>query len=127
MVLSDTGFWFAFFNPKDRFHAHSMAVMQGLDEGLITTWPVITETCYLLGKALGNESQLRFLKAIEARYVDIFPIQLHHLTHIQQLMQKYVDLADATLKPTAGKTTNRSKTCCCRTTDSASIRNACHD
>jgi len=101
MVLSDTGFWFAFFNPKDRFHAHSMAVMQRLDEGLITTWPVITETSYLLGKTLGNESQLRFLQAIEAGYVEIFQIQLHHLAHIQKLMQKYadlpMDLADASL------------------------------
>jgi len=101
MVLSDTGFWFAFFNPKDRFHAHSMAVMQRLDEGLITTWQVITETCYLLGKTLGNESQLRFLQAIEAGYVEIFQIQLHHLAHIQKLMQKYadlpMDLADASL------------------------------
>jgi len=78
-----------------------MAVMQGLDEGLITAWPVITETCYLLGKALGNESPLRFLQAIEAGYVEIFQIQLHHLAHIQKLMQKYadlpMDLADASL------------------------------
>jgi predicted nucleic acid-binding protein len=60
MVLSDTGFWYAFFNSKDKFHAHSLAVMQRLDKGLITTWPVITETCYLLGKALGSKSHTVF-------------------------------------------------------------------
>ncbi len=101
MVLSDTGFWFAFFNPMDRFHGRSMIVMQQLDQGLITTWPVITETCYLLAKALGNKSQLRFLQAIDARYVEIFQIQQHHLPHIHQLLRKYadlpMDLADASL------------------------------
>jgi len=97
MVLSDTGFWYAFFNPKDKFHPHSLAVMQRLDEGLITTWPVITETCYLLG----SKSQLRFLQALDADYVDVFQIHPKHLPHIQRLMHKYadlpMDLADASL------------------------------
>ena len=101
MVLSDTGFWYAFFNPKDKYHPHSLAVMQRLNEGLITTWPVITETCSLLGKALGSKSQLRFLQALDANYVEVFQIQPKHLPHIQQLMQKYadllMDLADASL------------------------------
>ncbi len=101
MVLSDTGFWYAFFNPKDKFHPHSLAVMKRLDEGLITTWPVITETCYLLGKALGSRSQLRFLQALDASYVEVYQIYPKHLPQIQRLMHKYaglpMDLADASL------------------------------
>ncbi len=101
MVLSDTGFWYAFFNPKDRFHQQTISVTSALNEELITTWPVITETCYLLGKALGVQSQLRFIMALNADYIEVYDIGLQHLGRIQQLMQKYadlpMDLADASL------------------------------
>ena len=101
MVLTDTGFWYAFFNPKDKFHLQTINIMQSLDEGLITTWPVITETSYLLGKALGVPSQFRFISALEYDYIEVSDIQLQNLGRIQQLMEKYadlpMDLADASL------------------------------
>ncbi len=75
--------------------------MSQLNEGLITTWPIITETCYLLGEALDSQSQLRFIKALEEDYIEVFEIQFKHLPRIQQLMAKYadlpMDLADASL------------------------------
>lgn len=92
MILTDTGFWLAFFNSKDKFHQQSVTAMSQLDESLITTWPVITETCYLLGKHLDVRSQLRFVKALEDDYIAIFDLQFRHLPRIQQLMQKYADL-----------------------------------
>lgn len=101
MVLSDTGFWFAFFNQKDRFHQQAVDQMMRQEEGLITTWPVITETCYLLGKILGVSSQVQFLSALEADYVAIYDINFGHFPRIYLLMQKYadlpMDLADASL------------------------------
>ena len=42
MILTDMGFWYAFFNSRDKLHKQAVHVMQNLDEGLITTWPVIT-------------------------------------------------------------------------------------
>lgn len=75
--------------------------MENLDEPLITTWPVVTETCYLLGKALGVVSQLRFIAALELDYVEVFDISFQKLSRIHQLMEKYadlpMDLADASL------------------------------
>jgi predicted nucleic acid-binding protein len=101
MVLTDTGFWYALFNPKDKHHLKTINLMQDLDEGLITTWPVITETSYLLGKALGVPSQLRFISALESDYIEISDISKQNLGRIQQLMEKYADLpmdfADASL------------------------------
>ncbi len=101
MILTETGFWVAFFNAKDKFHQQSVAVMSELDENLITTWPVITETCYLLGKHLGINCQLHFVKVLEQDYLAIFDLQFKHLPRIHQLMQKYadlpMDLADASL------------------------------
>jgi hypothetical protein len=101
MILTDTGFWLAFFNAKDKHHLQSVKIMSQLDEKLITTWPVITETCYLLGEHLNIKSQLRFIKVLEEDYVEIFDMQIKQLPRIQQLMHKYadlpMDLADASL------------------------------
>lgn len=101
MILTDTGFWYALFNTKDKHHLKSVQMMQELDEGLITTWPVITETSYLLGTALGVRSQLRFLSALESNYIEISAISTQDLVRISQLIEKYedlpMDLADASL------------------------------
>jgi len=101
MVLTDTGFWYAFFNSKDKHHQQAVHLMQSLDESLITTWPVITETSYLLEKALGVPSQLRFISALESDYIEIADISKLHLSRIEVLIKKYadlpMDLADASL------------------------------
>lgn len=101
MILTDTGFWCAFFNAKDNHHLKSVQMMQELDEGLITTWPVITETSFLLGKAFGVRSQLRFLSTLESKYIEISAISTQDLVRISQLIEKYedlpMDLADASL------------------------------
>ena len=75
--------------------------MQKLEETLITTWPVITETSYLLGKRLGVSSQIRFISALETGYIEVINLQILHLIRIRQLIKQYeafpVDLADASL------------------------------
>jgi predicted nucleic acid-binding protein len=43
MVIADTGFWLALANRKDRHHHAARQRLEGLDEGLVTTWPVVTE------------------------------------------------------------------------------------
>ena len=110
MILTDTGFWVAFFNAKDKYPPQSVTAMSQLDEGLITTWPIITETCYLLGEALGTQSQLRFVKVLEKDYINVFDIQFKHLPRIQQLMAKFYPLTSVILEPIAGKITILSKT-----------------
>ena len=47
MVIADTGFWLALANRNDRHHRAAKEALDGLSEGLITTWPVLTETCHL--------------------------------------------------------------------------------
>ena len=48
-------------NRKDHHHDRARKVLASLDEALVTTWPVVTETCYLLLKGLGPLSEQRFL------------------------------------------------------------------
>jgi uncharacterized protein len=50
MIIADTGFFVALGNQSDRFHAQAIAVLNQFSEPLITTYPVISETCYLLAR-----------------------------------------------------------------------------
>jgi uncharacterized protein len=68
MISTDSDFWLALANPKDDHHLSAVqAVAQIRRETLITTWPVVTETCYLLLKALGNKAQVQFLNQLAGK------------------------------------------------------------
>jgi len=100
MVLTDTGYWLALANRKDRWHRRAKEVSQSLNDDLLITWPVVTEACYLLQIRLSVTAQLRFLREVKQR-VELFPLQRGHLDRCQELMEKYadlpMDLADASL------------------------------
>jgi predicted nucleic acid-binding protein len=46
MILADTGFFVAIASPNDQFHHAAITALEAIDEPIITTYPVITETCY---------------------------------------------------------------------------------
>ncbi|MCY4015029.1 MAG: PIN domain-containing protein [Gammaproteobacteria bacterium] len=100
MVLADTGYWLALANRRDRWHEAAVGVTRGLDEQLVTTWPVMTETCHLLLARLGSTSERRFLEQVEAN-VDVYEIGVGRVPEIRALMVKSedlpMDLADASL------------------------------
>ena len=101
MILTDTGFWLALLNSRDRYHRQAVVALEELDEPLITTWPVVTETTYMLLTRLGVDAQLRFLDNLERDYIQLFDVEQGHLSRIKVLMKKYkslpMDLADASL------------------------------
>lgn len=101
MIIADTGFWLALANARDRYHAAAKLALDGLSEGLVTPWPVITETCHLLANALSVDAELRFVASLRAGAATLFPLSPEHLARIHELMCKYrdlpMDLADASL------------------------------
>jgi len=101
-LIVDSGFWFALANPKDRHHPLARSALDKFQSLLfVTTWPVITESCYLIGQRVGHEAQLKFLHNIQAGGSDLFHIQDWHWSRLVQLMHRYrnlpMDLADASL------------------------------
>lgn len=60
-MLADTGFWLALANRRDRHHAACVTALEKVDEALVTTWPVMVETCHLLLARLGVEAELKFV------------------------------------------------------------------
>lgn len=101
MIIADTGFWLALANRRDHHHAAATAALEGLTEPLITTWPVMTETCQLLAARLGVDAELRFLRAARDDAFAIFPLDASSFARIEVLVEKYrdlpMDLADASL------------------------------
>jgi len=101
MIIADTGFWVALANPKDRDHSRSRHALEELEEPLITTWPVLTETCYLLTAFLGVDAEMRFLESVRAGASRLFALEQHHMPRVLALIEKYrdlpMDLADASL------------------------------
>lgn len=100
MVLADTGYWLALANRTDRWHDLAVAVTRRLDEPLVVTWPVLTETCHLMLSRLGVTAELRFVEQISTN-VDVHEMGKERIADVQALMEKYsdlpMDLADASL------------------------------
>ena len=46
MILTDTGYWLALGNKKDRWHQRAIEVSWTISDDLLITWPVITEICH---------------------------------------------------------------------------------
>lgn len=101
MLIADSGFFFGLSDRKDTWHNACVSAYQALDEGLVTTWPVITESAYLIGKYLGEQYRRRFLEQAFAETFAIFDIGKRHGPRILDLSQRYadlpMDLADASL------------------------------
>ncbi|EGV17947.1 type II toxin-antitoxin system VapC family toxin [Thiocapsa marina] len=101
MIIADTGFWLALANRRDRWHQAATAWLTQPTEGLITTWPVATETCHLLLSRVGEHAQQAFIHSLRDGAADLFAIDRSHLPRLAELMQQYsdlpMDLADASL------------------------------
>ncbi|HEX7499306.1 MAG TPA: PIN domain-containing protein [Polyangia bacterium] len=101
MIIADTGFWLALANRADRHHAAALRALEGSHERLVTTWPVLTETCHLLLARLGVQAELTFLHGLRDGSCTLFALGETHLLRIEALMEQYadlpMDLADASL------------------------------
>jgi len=99
--MVDTGFWLALANKRDSNHLLANEKLSGLQEPLITTWPVMTETCHLLLHRIGAHAQTSFIAGASEDWYRIFDLQTFHLQKVASLMDKYsnlpMDLADASL------------------------------
>lgn len=101
MIIADSSFFLALGNQRDGEHKRVIQVLHTLSEPLITTYPVITETCYLLLARAGNRAQCNFLRDLVLGAFDVFQLQVNHLERMIELMERYanlpMDMADASL------------------------------
>ncbi len=101
MIAVDTGFLYALMDKRDAWHTHAVAAVPTVQEGWISTWPVLTEATHLLAWRLGT----RFAQALMDEVADgglvAWDIPHDQVARIPMLMQRYaslpMDLADASL------------------------------
>jgi uncharacterized protein len=101
MIIADTEFFIAIGNRRDQDHLRAVQILASLDEPLITTYPVITETCCLLSARAGHVVQCNFFKEFVAGAFEVFSLRREHVKRMIELMECYadlpMDLADASL------------------------------
>ena len=99
-MLADTGYWLALANPADTLHDAAIAATQEISEPVLVTWPVVTETCHLLGRYGGADAQTRYLAVLRSG-AEICPQGIDDIAQMGDLMAKCrdlpMDLADAPL------------------------------
>ena len=91
-LIADSGYLLALSNPRDRFHQKCLDVSKTLDGDLITTWPVITETCYLLLKRQGVVAQANLLDMVARRLIFVWTIPDEQIKRLKELTLQYADL-----------------------------------
>ena len=98
-VLVDTGPLVALLDRSDRYHLTCQETLSSLDDSLVTVWPVVTETMYMLRAYW--QAQEALWEMIEMGAVEILPLGIDDVPRMKQLMRKYrdlpMDLADAAL------------------------------
>lgn len=101
MILADSGYWIALIDRGDRHHRRALEVSRGLDEGLLTTWPVLTETCHFLGARHGPRAVAGFLQLGASGGYQLHAFAPTDLPRLQVLVTRHadlpMDLADASL------------------------------
>jgi predicted nucleic acid-binding protein len=89
----------ALLDRSDPYHVVCQETLSSLNDSLVTVWPVVTETMYLL-RSYGR-AQDALWEMIETEAVEILALEKDYVARIKELMRKYrdlpMDLADAAL------------------------------
>jgi len=97
--LIDAGPLIALFDRSDQHHQRVIQFLKSYKGRLITTWPVLTEVCYMLDFSI--ETQVDFLNWISEGGVEVYELKQWQIGSIRDVMEKYADLpadfADASL------------------------------
>ncbi|MGM0499929.1 MAG: type II toxin-antitoxin system VapC family toxin [Bacillota bacterium] len=98
-TLVDAGPLIALFDKDDIYHKQILEFLKSYNCHLYTTWPVITETLYML--SFSTEVQLDFLSWLDRGGLRVLNFDQSILKRVIDLTKKYNDLpadfADASL------------------------------
>ena len=101
MIITDTGYWLALGDKRDKHHQRAVLFAQTCKERMITTYAVMTEVCHLLLERQGVKAQLQFMEMYRLGAFDVFEIKEIHKERLVELMRQYADLpmdfADASM------------------------------
>ena len=90
-TLVDAGPLIALFDKDDIYHQQILEFLKSYNCHLYTTWPVITETLYVL--SFSTEVQLDFLSWLDRGGLRVLNFDQSILKRVIDLTKKYNDLA----------------------------------
>jgi predicted nucleic acid-binding protein len=91
-LIADTGFWYALMVKRDRYHEQARLYLSGCKDTLISTWPVMTETCHLLLRRGSPRAVQVFMQMAAESQFELFPLQREHAFQMARHMKKFADL-----------------------------------
>ena len=101
MILADSGFFYALLDRDDAWHTRCREAAAVLEEGLITTWPVLTEAVHLISRWLGIEPATALMEEVADGDIAVWDLTPESRAKVPGLMHRYadlpMDLADASL------------------------------
>jgi predicted nucleic acid-binding protein len=101
MILADTGFFYALLDRDDAWHLRCREAAAALDEGLVTTWPVLTEAVHLISRWIGVEPATALMDEVADGDIIVWDVPPASRAKVPGLMRRYadlpMDLADASL------------------------------
>jgi uncharacterized protein len=101
LIAVDAGVFLALADRSDAWHESAKRALSTLDEGWVTTWPVLTEATHLLRKRLDVRAATDLLDDVAQGAIEVWTPGVSAATAMSTLMRKYaklpMDLADASL------------------------------
>ncbi len=101
VIIADTGFFYALLDRDDAWHARCRDAAASLQEGLITTWPVLTEAVHLISRWLDMDAATALMDDVAIGDVAVWDLTAASRASVPRLMRRYadlpMDLADASL------------------------------
>jgi predicted nucleic acid-binding protein len=98
MIIADTGFWVALLFRRDSHHPRAAEAYERFRGELITTWPILTETCHLLARRVSVDAAPALLERA-GRAFAVWDPPPDAAVRAALLMRRYaalpMDLADA--------------------------------
>jgi uncharacterized protein len=97
MLIVDTGFLVALYIRRDNLHSQALHSLQQNNQALITTAPVIVESCYFLD----TKAKVALLNWVQRGGIKVVDVPVTAYSDIAQGIEKYadheIDFTDATL------------------------------
>ena len=101
MIIADAGFFYALADADDAWHVRAARALPTLGEGLVTTWPVLTEATHLLTRWIGTEAAQALLLDVAVGGIAVWQWGQPQTERLAHLMDRYanlpMDLADGSL------------------------------
>jgi predicted nucleic acid-binding protein len=98
-ILVDAGPLVALFDRSDTHHDRVVDALKTIRDPLVTVWPVVVESMYLL--AFSWQAQKALWELLETGQIDLLPLDGSDVPRMKSLMEKYrdqpMDMADAAL------------------------------